>query len=80
MSRIGMVNFCNGKRRRENEMETVELEAEFISKMDVARMLSCSTKTVERRTEEGIFTAYEIGGLIRYKKSEVLEALKRKNK
>ena len=65
---------------KEKEMKTAELEAEFISKMDVAHMLSCSTKTVERRTEEGIFTAYEIGGLIRYKKSEVLEALKRKNK
>ena len=61
-------------------MKTTEQEAEFISKMDVARMLSCSTKTVERRTEKGIFIAYETGGLIRYKKSEVLAALKRKKK
>ena len=61
-------------------MYQAELDPEYISKMYIARMLSCSTKTVERRTEEGIFTAYEIGGLIRYKKSEVLEALKRKNK
>ncbi len=80
MSLIGMVNFWNGKTRRVNEMKTAELEAEFISKMDVARMLSCSTKTVERWTEKGTFNAYEIGGLIRYKKSEVLEALKRKEK
>ena len=61
-------------------MKTTEQKAEYISKMDVALMLSCSTKTVERWTEKGILTAYEIGGLIRYKKSEVLEALKRKNK
>lgn len=61
-------------------MKTKEQEAEYISKMDVARMLSCSTKTVERRTEKRIFIAYKTGGLIRYKKSEILEALKRKNK
>ena len=80
MSLIGTVNFWNGKTRRVNEMKTAELEAEFISKMDVALMLSCSTKTVERWTEKGILTAYEIGGMIRYKKSEVSAALKRKRK
>ena len=57
-----------------------KFEERYLKKTDVARMLSCSTKTVERRTGKGIFTAYKTGGLIRYKKSEVLEALKRKKK
>ena len=59
-------------------MVRAEPQERLLRKKDVADMLSCCTKTVERRTEKGTFTAYEIGGLMRYKKSEILAALKRK--
>jgi excisionase family DNA binding protein len=75
-----MVNFWNGKRRRENEVKTVELEERFISKKDVALMLSCSTKTVERYADDGTLQRYRIGNLLRFRESEVLAALERKEK
>ena len=61
-------------------MVRAEPQERLLRKKDVALMLSCSTKTVERYADDGTFQRYRIGNLLRFRESEVLAALERKEK
>ena len=61
-------------------MVRAEPQERLLRKKDVALMLSCSTKTVERYADDGTLKRYTIGNLLRFRESEVLAALERKEK
>lgn len=51
----------------------------LLTREDSAEMLSVSLVTLWKYTKEGIIPAYRIGTKVRYKKSEILLALKQMN-
>lgn len=55
------------------------LEDQFITYDEVAQLLNISRNTVFDLRSKGVFKSYKIGGNVRYKKSEVLAALKPQN-
>lgn len=52
---------------------------ELLTREEIAKMLSISLVTLYHWTNKNILQAYRIGKKIRYKKSEVLEALQKRN-
>lgn len=52
----------------------------ILTREETAEMLSISLVTLWDWTRKNIVPAYRIGNKVRYKKSEVLEALKKMNK
>ncbi|MFG6685112.1 helix-turn-helix domain-containing protein [Mariniflexile sp. HNIBRBA6329] len=52
----------------------------LLTREDVAEMLSISLVTLWKYTKDDIIPAYRIGTKVRYKKSEILLALKQMNK
>lgn len=52
----------------------------LLTREEAADMLSVSLVTLWKYTKENIIPAYRIGTKVRYKKSEILQALKQMNK
>lgn len=52
----------------------------LLTRQETADMLSVSLGTLWSYTRNDIIPAYKIGSKIRYKQSEILEALQKKNK
>ncbi|WP_299548486.1 helix-turn-helix domain-containing protein [Seonamhaeicola sp.] len=52
----------------------------LLTREEAAKMLSISLVTLWKYTKEDIIPAYRIGSKVRYKKSEILLALKQMNK
>lgn len=55
-------------------------DQELLTREEAAKLLSISLVTLWKYTKEDIIPAYRIGTKIRYKKSEILSALKQMNK
>ena len=72
MSRIGMVNFWNGKRRRENEVRKSEPEEKLLRKKDVVNRLALSPRSVDRLVAGQQLTKVKLMGAVRFKESEVM--------
>ena len=77
MNRIGLKVFLNGKKEGINEMATAEFKERLLRKKEVAEMLACSIRTIDRLVESGKLTRVKVLGAIRYKLEEV-QALIRK--
>jgi len=71
MSLIGMVNFWNGKRRRENEMETAQVQDILISKKEAARILACSLRSIDRLVQRGKLNKVMTGARVKFRLEEV---------
>ena len=71
MSLIGMVNFCNGKRRRENEMKTAQVQDILISKKETARILACSLRSIDRLVQRGKLNRVMTGARAKFRLEEV---------
>ena len=69
MSLIGMVNFCNGKRRRENEMRTVESKDNLLRKKEFAIMIAVSLRTIDRMVAAGELEKVMVRGCVRFRES-----------
>ena len=52
----------------------------LLTREETAKMLSISLTTLWDYTRKDIIPAYRIGSKVRYKKSDILEALQKKNK
>jgi excisionase family DNA binding protein len=52
----------------------------YLTRDNVAKLLSISLVTLWKYTKEGLIPAYRIGSKVRYKESDVVDALKRMNK
>lgn len=52
----------------------------LLTRAETAQMLSISLVTLWKYTKDDVIPAYRIGTKIRYKKSQILAALKQKNK
>ena len=74
---IGTVNFCNGKRRRENEMRTEEPKVRLLRKKEVKFILACSPRTIDRLVSYGKLTRVKVLGAVRYKEDEVQELIRK---
>jgi excisionase family DNA binding protein len=59
--------------------KNVEPKEVFLTRNKTADMLSISLVTLWKLTKEDIIPAYRIGTRVRYKKSDVLKALKKMN-
>jgi excisionase family DNA binding protein len=51
----------------------------ILTREETAGLLSISLPTLWKYTRDGLFPAYRIGSRVRYKKSEILLALKKMN-
>ena len=51
----------------------------LLTRDETAKLLSISLVTLWKYTRDGLFPSYRLGSKIRYKKSEVLEALQKAN-
>lgn len=54
---------------------TIPKMSDFIKKSDVAKIGSVSIRTVENWTKNGLLPYLKIGGVIRYRRDDVEEAL-----
>lgn len=61
-----------------NTLQTNDSD-KLLTREETAKMLSISLVTLYHWTNKNILQAYRIGKKIRYKKSEVLEALQKRN-
>ncbi len=52
----------------------------YINKKEAAKLWGCCTSTIDNKAREGIIKRYYIGKAVRFKKSEVLEAIEEMNK
>ncbi|TNJ41347.1 helix-turn-helix domain-containing protein [Tamlana fucoidanivorans] len=52
----------------------------LLTREETSKMLSISLVTLWKYTREGILPAFRIGTKVRYKKSDILQALKQMNK
>ena len=52
---------------------SVPEEAEWLTRQQVAKKFQVSLNTVKRWGEEGKITVYQVGGSVRYKRSEVTD-------
>ncbi len=59
---------------------TSQVKETYLTRTNVAELLSISLVTLWKYTKEGIIPAFRIGTKVRYKESDVLAALKRMNK
>lgn len=57
-----------------------ENNQELLTREEAAKLLSISLVTLWKYTKENIIPAYRIGTKIRYKKADILTALKQMNK
>ena len=55
-------------------------ENNILTRKDLVRLLKISMPTVHNWVNSGIITAYKIGNQTRFKKDEILKALKKANK
>lgn len=63
--------------KKENQQQPTET---YLTRDNVAKLLSISLVTLWKYTKDGLIPAYRIGTKVRYKKSDVVDALKRMNK
>ena len=77
MSLIGMVNFWNGKRRRENEMEKTETKDRLLKKEDVVNRLSLCVRTVDRMAASGELEKVKIRGAVRFRESDIVALIEK---
>lgn len=56
----------------QNQLKTYVLETDFLTSNEVMNWLKISRPTLHRWKEKGILTAYNVGGKILFKKSEIL--------
>jgi excisionase family DNA binding protein len=68
--RAVLQEFCEGL------MPTQSKEEKMLSVKEVAALLSVSTRSVIHYTRQGLLKSYRLGGSVRYKKAEALEAWK----
>jgi excisionase family DNA binding protein len=61
-------------------LEQQEKVDELLTKQETANILKVSLVTLWDWTKKGVLPAYRIGYKVRYKKSEVLESLKKTNR
>lgn len=61
-------------------IQTSKDDEVLLTREDAAEMLSVSLVTLWKYTKDDIIPAYRIGTKVRYKKSEILLALKQMNK
>lgn len=59
------------------ELDSINTE-ELMNKREAAEFLRVSTLSLSKYTDNGIIPAYQLGGRILYKKSELLSNLERK--
>jgi excisionase family DNA binding protein len=52
----------------------------LLTREETAELLSISLPTLWKYTRDGLFPGWRIGSRVRYKKSEILSALKKMNK
>ena len=69
-------NLINGLAKK---MQTNEVDA-LLTREETAKMLSISITTLHTYTKNDIIPAFKIGYKVRYKKSDILLALKQMNK
>ena len=77
MSLIGMVNFWNGKRRRENEMYSIEQQDKLLRKSDVVNRLSLSLRSVDRLVASGKLEKVKVRGSIRFRESDIVALIEK---
>lgn len=69
------------KSRLETLQNTVQgnPETTLLTRKEVADMLGVSLVTIHEWSKKGVLISYRIGNRVRFKQSEVLEAIKQKN-
>lgn len=55
-------------------------QTEYLSRNEVAKLLSINVSSVHNWTQKGILQAYQIGGRVLYKRSELEKAIVKLNK
>jgi excisionase family DNA binding protein len=60
--------------------KTSECEEVLLTRVEAAKMLSISLPTLWKFTKDDVIPAYRIGTRVRYKKTDILESLKKMNK
>ena len=63
--------FWNGKTEKRTEMDRSEVTQKLVRKRDVAKILSCSVRTVDRLEANGDLSPVKILGSKRYKVNEI---------
>ena len=58
--------------------DTHTLNDRLLRKSEVAQVLACSTKTVEREVQDGHLTRVKIRGGVRFRQSEVNQLINQK--
>ena len=58
--------------------DTHTLNDRLLRKSEVAQVLACSTKTVEREVQDGHLTRVKIRGVVRFRQSEVNQLINQK--
>ena len=71
MCLIGMEIFWNGKTEKRTEMDRSKVTQRLVRKRDVAEILSCSVRTVDRLVAKGELSPVKILGSKRYKVNEI---------
>lgn len=59
-----------------NELRSDQLSQKILTSKEVAKLFKVSLLTIRNWTEKGLLTKYSIGGQVRYKYVEVINALK----
>ena len=67
------------KHLKENKIE-VKTENKYLTRKDVAELLSVSCVTIHSWVNKGILKSYRVGNRVYFKSEEVEESLKRINK
>jgi excisionase family DNA binding protein len=52
--------------------------AEFLTRQEAADFFGITLPTLHKWTKEGLIQAYDLGGRVYYKRSELLESFKRR--
>lgn len=60
-----------------SEPKPIEINQEYITKNDVAALLSVSKSSVNNYSRKGILKPYTFAGNVRYKREEVLKLFKK---
>lgn len=53
------------------------LQERFVNKVTITNIWDCSMSTVDRAIRDGLIKRYYLGGSVRFKLSEVMEALEK---
>jgi len=63
------------------KIEKIEPEPDrYITKKEAAKLWGCSVSTIDNYRRAGILKRYRIGSAVRFKRSELLEAIEEMNK